>query len=281
MPESRYNFSSIFLALVVTAGIATPQTNGTLTLAGTVINSRTGETISRAMVQINLFPMRIDPDEPATPRVLKTLTDQAGAFRFSGLELGKYSLTLQKPQFFPDYGSNIPSLQADLSSSIENLQVKMLPLGVITGRVTDESGEPLRSVRIQALSTDVRDGLRHTTRSRDVATDDRGMYRLWNLTPGKYYVRAAGWSGGTRTYIGDNSPQLFSDDTFEPLFSGGERTLISAMPVVIEAGTDASADFSLKLVPALKIRGSLANVAASSPITFELIAGQGDPIFGS
>ena len=87
---------------------------------------------------------------------------------------------------------------------------------MITGRITDESGKPIVAMSVQAIR--VRDELgrkinsneNNNTRPRN--TDDRGIYRLYGLLPGKYIVQTGTGNpfgfvmGGMNNALGENAP---------------------------------------------------------------------------
>src|SRR5947209_12978560 len=93
---------------------------------------------------------------------------------------------------------------------------------------------------------------------------------MWNLTPGKYYIKAAGRTGGTNLYAGDNSPSYMSEEAFSPVFSGGGRAVESAAPVKVAEGDEVHADVKVAWEPAHKIRGSLQNFVPRRTVKFEL-----------
>src|SRR5262249_21128972 len=66
--------------------------------------------------------------------------------------------------------------------------------GVITGRVTTMSGEPMIGVQVTAVIVKDLDGnlQRRQTGERSRRTDDRGVYRLYGLRPGIYVVFTRG-----------------------------------------------------------------------------------------
>jgi protocatechuate 3,4-dioxygenase beta subunit len=210
---------------------------------------------------------------PAAPFAASTFTGATGQFRFESLAAGNYFLSAQKPQF---HAEDAARRHVELTASVEDIALKLTPLSVIAGEVVDQNGEPLRGVNVIAMSSAVEDGLRQTRTNRTASTDDRGLYRFWNMQPGKYFIKAAGWSGSTYLYAGDTSPQLFADESFAPTYFGGGSSLESATPVQIEAGTEANASISIKLEPAFKIRGSLANYVPRHTVKFELLRGDED-----
>jgi hypothetical protein len=247
-----------------------------------VINTSTGEPVKRALVQImrNEASKPPSPGKPLVPPpqpfTASTFTSPEGSFQFIALAAGDYSISAQKPGFILQQDAEESSSTVKLTSSVEDFKLRLTPLGVMTGRVVDQAGQPLRAVDIALLTVRIEDGLRQTSTARSASTDDRGMYRLWDLQPGKYYVKAAGRRGGTYLYVGDTTPQLFAEESFAPVYFGGGRTLDSAALVDVEAGAEARADFALKLEPAYKIRGSLTNFVSRDAVHFELLSGDED-----
>jgi hypothetical protein len=279
------NFAVRFLAVCSLAAVATgQQSSPQYSVAGVVVNSQTGETVKRAQVVLMYFggpELRAPRDRggvvasPGGPQVFTTFSDSAGFFRFSVVPGGNCFISADKPGFTetPLAGR---SLSLNLIASMEDVRLSLTPLGVITGKVVDQDGQPLRGVNIIALTQRMEDGTRQTQTARNVATDDRGMYRLWNLIPGKYYVKAAGKSGGTNLYAGETPPRYLVDEAFAPTYFGGGKTLDAAQPIQIEAGTEARADVNLTLQQAYKIRGALTNFVPRRTVKFELLSGDED-----
>jgi hypothetical protein len=75
---------------------------------------------------------------------------------------------------------------------VRDIDIVLLPGGVIEGRVVDESGEPVVRANVVALRWERRDGQELLARSREgTATNDRGEYRLFGLMPGDYSLSAS------------------------------------------------------------------------------------------
>jgi hypothetical protein len=118
--------------------------------------------------------------------------DAEGNFNVTGLSSGVYSLLARSPGYV--------SVQ-DQSRKYrigESVIIRMSRGGVITGRVTDEFGEPMVGVRVAADR--VRDSEGEPDRSAGTRneinssrmTDDRGVYRIYGLEPGAYVVGVNG-----------------------------------------------------------------------------------------
>ena len=66
---------------------------------------------------------------------------------------------------------------------------RLTPLGVISGRTLTPEGDPISHVTVEAAQYSYSTGRKRLERKRSVITDDRGEYRLFDLPPGRYYVR--------------------------------------------------------------------------------------------
>ncbi|MDB6036821.1 MAG: mecR1 2, partial [Verrucomicrobiales bacterium] len=113
------------------------------------------------------------------------LTEADGAFRFSNARPGDLSLTFQANVFAPE----VISLQ--LSTNVVTLQIVLHAGRNLLGRVTDESGLPIRDARIEAASPteDSRTLFEWHTK-----TGDDGRFS-WDLAPASqdYAVEASGY----------------------------------------------------------------------------------------
>lgn len=75
-----------------------------------------------------------------------------------------------------------------LPLAVFGAQTPVEPAGVIQGRVLNETGEPMVSIAVRALSVAVENGRRVTTTVQEAKTNDRGEYRLFALTPSSYIL---------------------------------------------------------------------------------------------
>ena len=126
--------------------------------------------------------------------VAKTVTDEDGNYRLTGLSAGHVSITPIAKAFVA--GTDNPYKQPGQSvivaegESITKIDFALMRGGVITGRITDGQGNPIIAERVSIVPRDTSDSYRQMTildgpRSR---TDDRGIYRFYGLGPGSYTV---------------------------------------------------------------------------------------------
>ena len=71
---------------------------------------------------------------------------------------------------------------------MEDLLFRMLPTAVISGRVTDEDGDPMSGVRVIAQKKNPGKATRESAAA--ATTNDLGEYRLAGLFPGQYWIVA-------------------------------------------------------------------------------------------
>ena len=258
-------YSVILLAAMAAAA---PQT-APLTLSGLVLNSQTAEPIAHALIQIVHHDVSQQQGRRAEPSRAATFSDGTGSFHFDGLAAGFYDISAAKPQF----RGVIDSSSLELTASKTDVQLKLSPFSVITGKVTDQDGQPLRGVNVAAISMQFPNGWRQGVVSRTAYTDDRGIFRLWNLHPAKYYLKAAGRSGGTYSVVVDSEPAASSEESFVPVYFGGGHTLDAAAALELQPGVATPANFSVQLVPGYRIRGTLQNMASRRAVRFELLIG--------
>lgn len=142
-----------------------------------------------------------EPVEDAEVRVtghlfLSTVrTDRDGAFTVEPIRPGAYTLTASQRGLTVEYGQD-QSFGLGRTIHVERSQTVTLTLAMppslhISGTLTDEQGDPVQDVRVDALRVQEVSG--HVVASRVPGlrrTDDRGRFRLPDLVPGRYLVTA-------------------------------------------------------------------------------------------
>ena len=158
------------------------------TIDGIAKNLKTGEPL--ADVRVTVTPELLSDTGPAAATRSAT-TDEEGKFTITGVLPGRYLVAGTRTLFFrPRRNTGAVTLTLAADQKLRDVQILLMPTGVIAGRVVDENREPLRSIRIEALRTEYRNGVRTLVAAGNNTSDDRGEYRVFNLPPGTYYIRA-------------------------------------------------------------------------------------------
>jgi len=160
---------------------------GTASVTGRVVLEGSGTPVRRARVSLAAPELRGGRS---------TVTDDQGRFGFQALPAGRFTLTASKAGFVDiAYGAKRAGrpgtpIQLAEGQDLTALTLAMPRGGVITGIVVDEHGEPAPGTPVRALRFVIQTGERRLQQAGQDQTDDRGMYRIFQLQPGEYIVNA-------------------------------------------------------------------------------------------
>jgi protocatechuate 3,4-dioxygenase beta subunit len=131
-----------------------------------------------------------EPDEMLTaPPAPTAVTDSDGRFRFAQVAAGKYHVTMHAQAYVLLTGPS-SAITVGEGDAIENQDFKLTRGGVITGKVTDPEGHPRIEEMVSLALVEAANGERRLNSFSSRQTDDRGVYRLFGVPPGKYKVMA-------------------------------------------------------------------------------------------
>ncbi|HYH86605.1 MAG TPA: carboxypeptidase regulatory-like domain-containing protein, partial [Pyrinomonadaceae bacterium] len=125
--------------------------------------------------------------------VARAKTDGEGRYRLSNVTPGRYQIMPFAPVHIVQGMSEWPPgkpLNLAAGEEVSDIDFRLERGGVITGRVTDAEGNPVIAQMVDVSSADKERQFhrRGTLDTRDISTDDRGVYRLYGLPPGRYRV---------------------------------------------------------------------------------------------
>lgn len=169
---------------------------GTSLISGTV-TADDGTPVGTARVQISgqVAMSGAAPGNAGMWLSRTVMTDDNGGFAFQRMPAGAFSITVSSldNQFLPvNYGQRRPlgaGQQIRLADG-QKVAVK-IPLArgsVITGMALGPNGEPQRNAQVRAIRFETSSGFRRLQSTGYAQTDDRGVYRIFNLQPGEYYI---------------------------------------------------------------------------------------------
>lgn len=239
---------------------AAPGRKGTAVIKGHV---RTADGRPLRRVQIRVTGEGLRDGATAT-------TGLEGEYEVHELPAGRFTLQGSRGGYLAmQYGarafgeSGTPIEVAD-GVVVEKVDLALARAGVVSGRVTDETGDPVAGVDIRAMQLLFFQGRKQivpiVTSMVHVNTDDTGQYRLTGLPPGDYFV-----VGRLRdTWMSDEKqPRMLS---YAPTYFPGVADASEARRVRIVSGGEAGAtDFSLVAERAATLSGT-ARAADGSPL---------------
>ena len=166
-----------------------PAPTGTARISGRVVAADTGSPIRRAQINVNSREAQFNRS---------VTTDSEGRYEFASLPAGRYRLFVEKAGYVTlEYGQARPfeagkPLDIAERQALEKIDFSLPRGSAITGRITDEFGDPITDVQVEALRYQFLNGERQLVNAgRSAQTDDLGAYRIFGLMPGDYVVRAS------------------------------------------------------------------------------------------
>jgi|SRR5271166_2954734 len=178
---------------------ATKKPPGNCTVSGRVVSAADGAPLRSARVGL------IQANERRHPLVYATTTDNEGHFEIKQIEAGRYEFFASHVGFLEQQyqakGTEDGVVLALTSGQTFNDGMfRLVRAAVITGKVVDDSDEPMMGVTVSVLRRLTEEELEDAgprARKQELnpvsvgTTDDRGEYRIYGLKPGEYYIKAA------------------------------------------------------------------------------------------
>ena len=235
--------------------VAGEALRGTSVIRGTVVAADNGSPIRRAQVRI--------AGQGAQGRL--ATTDAQGRFELRDLPAGRYTLSALKGGFVSvQYGQRRPSesgtpLEIGEGQILEKVVIALPRGSVISGRITDEFGEPVANAIVTTLRYGYAGGARRLLpaggqNSRDT-TDDQGQFRLFGLSPGDYILSASFRSGG-----GEATDPSGENTGYAPTYYPGTSSVADAQRVTVALGQEqTSVIFSLIATRLVRVTGAVLN----------------------
>ena len=184
--------SGVLLALLCAPALMAQVSPPAGAVTGVVYDATTNQPVAGAIVTL----ARLDGGQP----IPRSVTDSRGRFVFRNLEPStQYYLGARRFGYeYTRYGwtgpnqsltiSDIARIAVSKDQWVDGIRIPLWRTGSISGRVTDERGEPLVGVAVRVFSLANISGQQQLVAGDIATTDDLGMYRIGGLQPGKYSV---------------------------------------------------------------------------------------------
>jgi hypothetical protein len=244
-----------------------PEPAGTARIAGIVVDTSTPpQPLRRAIVTL-----RAD----GLPDGRSTISDDDGRFAFEGLPAGRFTLSATKPAFLPGaLGSSRPGrpavpLPLAVGQQISDVRITLARGAALTGTLRDESGEPAQNLQVHAFRVPLPGAPPLLILSGSATTDDRGVYRIYGLPPGDYFIASAiRMSHAADISVpaaakGDVPPGTYA---YAPTYYPGVASTTAAERVRLAAGDERTGiDFAVRLTRMATIDGVVRAADGTTP----------------
>ena len=223
-----------------------------------------------------------------------TVTGDDGRFTITGIPEGRYTVVAQKPAYLASYyGAKRPgrpgvSIVVGKNQALDGLRIPLPKGAVITGRLAQSTGAPIRNMQVVAIAaSQVAGGGRFDTRARPFYSDDQGIYRIYGLPPGDYIVAALPETGlgeiERRTAaeydeviraLGRGEPPRPGRVTrmgYAPMYFPGTPIAADARPIRVDVGDERDGiDIPISMFGMSEISGTVTDVTGQPTSAVEL-----------
>jgi 5-hydroxyisourate hydrolase-like protein (transthyretin family) len=228
--------AALFVTLSLAAQDAPPPASANIEgrVVGKVINSANGEPVRKVTVTLGTR-------KGARGTSYIAESDANGKFAIEAVEPGEYTISADRQGFIvkPPGASGIPlpPLKVESGQSVPELTITLVPLGVITGRVMDEDGDPIRGADVRAMQYGYVAGKRQLRNANQVSADEKGEFRLYGLRPGTFYLQASGHNS-QMSFVqpGDQIRGFRQPSGHAPTYYPSVTDVARAVPVEVTAG---------------------------------------------
>jgi len=280
---------SLLLVLLLSGALVRAQNTapaaGASSLSGIVVSEPGDQPLKKVLVQVVAEDQKQGGNYTA-------LTDSDGRFHIESVVPGRYRAYAERTGFVGvnERGmrseTNVIAVQS--SRPVDDIFFRMLPTAVVSGRITDEDGDPISGVRVLALRK-----IPGKTKRENMATEttnDLGEYRLAGLFPGQYWIAAIP-APDFRDYEkqtdkippaedhADDHPARDSNDTrYLTTYYPGTYDAAQASAVALKAGDQMPVNLTLLPARTYRVRGIVTGLAPGQRPSVELVSRLGDSI---
>jgi len=242
-------------AQVPSAGQQAPST---YTISGTVVSATTGTPLAQTRVTLT--------DTNNSRNVASLLTGEDGRFAFRRLGPGKYSLQGSRRGYltsgYQQHEQFWSAIVTGEELETQNLVLRLMPAAVLSGKVLDETGEPVRGAEVKLYIEQRANGMTRVMPAGNTPTNDLGVFEFFSLSPGKYFaaVSAKPWyavhppSAPPGSTV--SAPVLVDkplDVAYPSTYYGGTTSSDEASPILIKGGDREEIEISLAPVESLRL----------------------------
>ena len=251
-----------------------PAADQLAVIRGRVLNAASGEPVRKA--QVTLRPLTAG----ASGGPARVTVGEDGSFVLSSITPGKYDLSASRTGFIGQgYGAPPANIQGPpvilaAGQSLENVTIRMVPQGVLAGRVIDSDGDPVERAEIALWRWEYPDGERQLVRQPlgGIGTNDLGEYRISRVPPGSYIVSA------TAPLLNSAPGKESSDSDLIATYFPRSPDAAGAAAIEVAAGSELrGVDIQILKSTLFQVRGTLTGVPPPPAQVPAIAPGGGGP----
>ena len=260
---------SLILLLITHASQAIPQEQAsTPSIQGKVLQEPDGQPIRKATVQLKGQKGPGDSQYSA-------ISDTEGQFKIDEVQPGRYVVFVERPGFVQSgTGGRQTSISVQPGSGKNGLLLHMQPAAVISGKIVDLDGDPMRDVSVNAIRLGSTAARWNPHDFGNEATNDLGEFRISGLRAGRYKITASPLQG-TRPPNQKEGKSEKEQSIYLTTHYPGVLDEDQAVAVEIHAGAEIRVNFGLVTGRAYRVSGSVTGIPGNGAMTQIILRAKG------
>ena len=220
-PTMAVGYGTVF---ITTSPLRPPGPDEQVVVVRGRVVSATGGVVAGAQVRLT---------QNAGGAAATTRSGRDGRFAFTNIVPGPFLIAASKTGYSSDgspFGRPIT-----VAATGAEAELTLTPWSVVTGRVVDESGEPVQGASLQLLRPQFQDGRRRLVSAATRTSDDRGVFRIFGVEPGQYVLSASAGDVSTAElpgYVRTFYPGV-TDVEFSPFITVGAGQVQSGADITL------------------------------------------------
>jgi hypothetical protein len=272
MKRARTCIPIVLMSVLASAQVSlTSKLPASATIDGIVIKDPGGEPVKKAIIELIAEDQQQGGNYTA-------VTGADGNFRIEDVKPGRYHLFAERTGYVDSTSRGGRSrgriLTLTAGQELKQIQIRFAAAAIVSGRITDEDGDPLENAEVTVLRRTFSPGQSRLQQVASERTNDLGEYRIPDLAAGSYYLSVnpppdfkslleaenSSASGKSSSSSNNEKPSTSYQTAYYP----GTPDRSQAEPIQLHAGDEFPANFSLTPSPTLAIRGSVTNLPPNS-----------------
>jgi protocatechuate 3,4-dioxygenase beta subunit len=216
-----------------------------------VINSVTGQPLKKANITLR----------NQKGFAYAAVTDAAGHFLIENIEPGGYQAMAASSGFIPDQVFRRSALASSLvtvaeEQHVKNVTVKLMPLGLVSGHVLDEEGEPIAGATVAAQRYVYNSGRKQFNPAGIANSNDLGEFQMLDVQPGRYYFQVT--FNRQQRNIPGHVIGKGADETYPTTYYPNVLDIAQANSLEVTPGAQVSnIDFRIRKIRSYHVRGKV------------------------